>query len=91
MKWKKKIKRKIKRYLNYRKELKILVVKAKENLNESEQYSCRNCLLLHWIKEESKKDKDDVIRKSLSEIRKILTGHILLENQIVAMASPFLS
>lgn len=74
MKWKKKIKRKIKRYLNYRKELKILVVKAKENLNESEQYSCRNCLLLYWIKEESKKDKDDVIRK----IKMMLLGSLYL-------------
>ena len=32
-----------------------------ESLNESEQYSHRNCLLLYWIKEESKEDKDDVI------------------------------
>ena len=38
-----------------------------ESLNESEQYSRRNCLLFHRIKEELKEDKDDVITKSFSE------------------------
>ena len=38
-----------------------------ESLNESEQYFCRNCLLLYWIKEESKEDINNVNMNSLSE------------------------
>ena len=38
-----------------------------ESIDESEQYSCRNSLLLHGTEEEWKEDTDDVVIKSLSE------------------------
>ena len=55
-------KKKDKKILNQRNELHI-----SKSIDELEQYSCRNCLLLHEIKEESKEDKDNAVIKSLPE------------------------
>ena len=38
-----------------------------ESIDEFEQFTRRNCLLLHGIKEEPKENTDDVVIKSLSE------------------------
>lgn len=38
-----------------------------DNIDEMEQYSRRNCLLLHGVRENSNEDTDDIVVKTISE------------------------
>ena len=37
------------------------------DLNELEQYSCRNCLLLHGVQENKIENTDDVVLRTVPE------------------------